>query len=137
VARFTERDVARLLQDAAIVRNRKKIESAINNARVFLEIAARHGSFSAWLWGFVEGKPIQNAWKDMRELPAASPLSDAIAREMKRLGFTFMGSTIVYAHMQATGMVNDHLVSCFRHAQVRALPLASGAARLSREAGWT
>lgn len=122
VARFTRQDVERLLQDRAIVRNRKKIESAIHNARVFLDIAARHGSFSAWLWRFVEGRPIQNAWKNMRELPAATPLSEAISREMKKLGFKFMGATIVYAHMQATGMVNDHLISCFRHEQVRALP---------------
>ncbi|MDR3158646.1 MAG: DNA-3-methyladenine glycosylase I [Zoogloeaceae bacterium] len=119
VAAFAEEDVERLMQDAAIVRNRKKIESAIHNARLFLEIAARHGGFCAWIWRFVEGEPIQNAWKTMREVPAASPLSDAIAREMRKLGFRFLGSTIVYAHMQATGMVNDHLVSCFRHAEVR------------------
>jgi DNA-3-methyladenine glycosylase I len=125
VARFAERDIDRLMADASIVRNRKKIESAVGNARIFLDIAARHGSFSAWLWAFVEGKPIHNAWKDMREVPAATPLSGAIAREMKRLGFKFMGATIVYAHMQATGMVNDHLVSCFRHEQVRALPDSS------------
>ncbi|MDR1661877.1 MAG: DNA-3-methyladenine glycosylase I [Azoarcus sp.] len=126
VARFTARDVDRLMADAAIVRNRKKIESAVGNARVFLEIAARHGSFSAWLWAFVEGMPIQNAWKGMREVPPSTPLSETIAREMKRLGFKFMGSAIVYAHMQATGMVNDHLLSCFRHEQVRALPDLSG-----------
>lgn len=123
VARFTTADVERLLTDAAIVRNRKKIESAIANARLFLEIAARHGSFSTWMWGFVDGKPLQNAWKDKREVPPTTPLSDRIAGEMKRLGFSFMGSTIVYAHMQATGMVNDHLVSCFRHEEVRALPV--------------
>lgn len=121
VACFTEREVDRLMADAAIVRNRKKIESAVSNARLFLEIAAEHGSFSAWLWRFVEGKPIQNAWRDMREVPPASPLSETIAREMKQRGFRFMGSTIVYAHMQATGMVNDHLVSCFRHEEVRLL----------------
>ncbi|MDR0717878.1 MAG: DNA-3-methyladenine glycosylase I [Azoarcus sp.] len=122
VARFTRQDVERLLQDSAIVRNRKKIESAIHNARIFLDIAARHGSFSAWLWRFVEGRPIQNAWKNMREIPAATPLSAAISREMKKLGFKFMGGVIVYAHMQATGMVNDHLISCFRHEQVRSPP---------------
>jgi DNA-3-methyladenine glycosylase I len=121
VARFTEQDVTRLLTDASIVRNRKKIESAIGNARLFLEIAAKYGSFCAWFWSFVDGKPLQNAWKDLREIPPTSPLSDAIAKEMKKLGFKFMGSTIVYAHMQATGMVNDHLTSCFRHTQVRAL----------------
>jgi DNA-3-methyladenine glycosylase I len=121
VARFTERDVNRLMTDASIVRNRKKIESAIGNARIFLDIAEKNGSFSKWIWSFVDGKPVQNVWKDMRELPPTSSLSDAIAREMKKLGFKFMGSTIVYAHMQATGMVNDHLTSCFRHGQVRAL----------------
>jgi DNA-3-methyladenine glycosylase I len=121
VARFTERDVNRLMADASIVRNRKKIESAIGNARIFLDIAAKNGSFSKWIWSFVDGKPVQNIWKDMREIPPTSSLSDAIAREMKKLGFKFMGSTIVYAHMQATGMVNDHLASCFRHEQVRAL----------------
>jgi DNA-3-methyladenine glycosylase I len=121
VARFTERDVNRLMADASIVRNRKKIESAIGNARIFLDIAEKNGSFSKWIWSFVDGKPVQNVWKDMRELPPTSSLSDAIAREMKKLGFKFMGSTIVYAHMQATGMVNDHLTSCFRHGQVRAL----------------
>jgi DNA-3-methyladenine glycosylase I len=118
VARFTAQDVERLLRDAAIVRNRGKIESAIGNARAFLEIAARHGSFSAWFWRFTDGIPIRNVWKAWREIPANTPLSATIAREMKRLGFRFMGSTIVYAHMQATGMVNDHLVSCFRYTQV-------------------
>ena len=121
VARFTAKDVDRLLADASIVRNRKKIESAIANARLFLDLAARHGSFCAWFWDFAGGRPIQNAWRSLREIPPFSPLSEAIAREMKRLGFRFMGSTIVYAHMQATGMVNDHLTSCFRHEQVRAL----------------
>ncbi|MDR2092518.1 MAG: DNA-3-methyladenine glycosylase I [Azoarcus sp.] len=121
VARFTARDVDRLMADASIVRNRKKIESAVENARIFLDIAARHGSFSAWLWAFVEGKPIRNTWKTMREVPPFTPLSTTIAGEMKKLGFRFMGRTVVYAHMQATGMVNDHLVSCFRHEQVHAL----------------
>ncbi|MDR3359039.1 MAG: DNA-3-methyladenine glycosylase I [Desulfovibrio sp.] len=121
VAAFTQRDVERLMKDAAIVRNRKKIESAIANARIFLDIAAKHGGFSNWFWGFVDGRPVQNVWKDMREVPATSPLSDAVAKEMKRLGFKFMGSVIVYAHMQATGMVNDHLTGCFRYGRVRAL----------------
>jgi DNA-3-methyladenine glycosylase I len=123
VARFTAQDVDRLMVDASIVRNRKKIESAVENARVFLEIAAKQGSFGAWLWAFVEGRPIRNAWKEMCDVPPTTPLSDAIAKEMKRLGFKLMGSTIVYAHMQATGMVNDHLVSCFRHGQVGAPPV--------------
>ena len=121
VAAFTPGDVERLMRDAAIVRNRRKIESAVANARLFLDIAAKHGGFCNWFWGFVDGRPVQNAWKDMREVPPTSRLSDVVAGEMKKLGFKFMGSTIVYAHMQATGMVNDHLITCFRHEQVRAL----------------
>jgi DNA-3-methyladenine glycosylase I len=119
VAAFTERDVRRLLADASIVRNRKKIESAIHNARLFLDISAKHGGFCKWFWEFTDGKPIQNVWKTMKEVPATTPLSDTIAKEMKAAGFKFMGNTIVYAHMQATGMVNDHLTICFRHEQIR------------------
>jgi DNA-3-methyladenine glycosylase I len=121
VAVFTRRDVECLMADTSIVRNRGKIESAVANARVFLDIAARHGSFCDWLWRFVDGKPVQNAWKDLREVPSTTALSNAITGEMKKLGFRFMGSTTIYAHMQATGMVNDHLTACFRHGQVRAL----------------
>ena len=115
VARFTEADERRILQDPGIVRNRLKVKAAVTNARLFLEIAARHGGFANWLWAFVDGKPVQNAWTEMCQIPATTPLSDRIAKELKRLGFKFMGSTIVYAHLQATGLVNDHLVSCFRH----------------------
>ena len=118
VARFTARDVDRLMGDAAIIRNRKKIESAVGNARCFLDIVEKHGSFCAWYWDFVAGRPIQNAWTRMEDVPATTPLSDRIAKEMKGLGFRFLGSTILYAHMQATGMVNDHLVTCFRHGEV-------------------
>lgn len=117
VAAFTEKDIQRLLADPGIVRNRKKIESAIGNARLFLELAAKHGSFSNYLWAFVDGKPIVNKWKEMAEVPATTPLSDTIAKEMKKLGFKFLGSTVLYAHMQATGIVNDHLISCFRHSE--------------------
>lgn len=115
VAAFTEKDVERLMGDANIVRNRKKIESAVTNARLFLELAAKHGSFSNYIWQFTDGKPISNKWKDMRQVPPTTPVSDAMAKEFKRLGFKFLGSTVLYAHMQATGMVNDHLVACFRH----------------------
>ena len=115
VAAFTEKDVLRLLADASIVRNRKKIESAIVNAQIFLELAAKHGIFSQYIWSFVDGKPIVNAWSDMAHIPPTTPLSDTIAKELKHLGFKFLGSTVLYAHMQATGMVNDHLTSCFRH----------------------
>lgn len=115
VGAFTEKDVNRLMLDTGIVRNRKKIESAVSNARLFLDLAAKHGNFSNYIWKFVDGKPVINAWKDTTQVPATSPVSDAMAKEFKRLGFKFLGSTVLYAHMQATGMVNDHLVSCFRH----------------------
>lgn len=118
VAAYTVEDVERLMQDSSIVRNRKKIESAVSNARCFLEVAAKHGSFGAFLWGFVDGRPLVNTWNAMEQVPPTTPLSDTVAKELKRLGFKFMGSTIVYAHMQATGLVNDHLVSCFRHAEL-------------------
>ena len=118
VARFTESDVERLMQDMRIIRNRRKIESAINNARIFLETAARHGTFCNWIWRFTEGRPLVNHWKNLGEMPAHTPLSDTVAREMKRLGFRFLGSTILYSHMQAIGMINDHLTSCFRHGEI-------------------
>ncbi|MBO4301274.1 MAG: DNA-3-methyladenine glycosylase I [Desulfovibrio sp.] len=122
VAAFSEADVARLMQDSSIIRNRNKIESAVNNARVFLEIVAKHGSFCNWFWNFTDGWSIQNTWREMRDVPATSALSDTIAREMKALGFRFLGSTVLYAHMQATGMVNDHITSCFRHEELRHWP---------------
>jgi DNA-3-methyladenine glycosylase I len=121
VAEFTEKDVERLLGDASIVRNRKKIEAAVNNARRFLEVAAAYGSFSRYFWQFSDGRPIRNSWTEMGQLPANTPLSDAISRELKAKGFRFLGSTVIYAHMQATGMVNDHLTSCFRYAEVSAM----------------
>lgn len=117
VAAFGQDDVERLMADSGIVRNRKKIESAIRNARLFLETAAKHGSFSAWFWDFVNGRPVVNTWERAEDVPATTPLSDKVARELKKLGFSFLGSTVIYAHMQATGLVNDHLVSCFRHAE--------------------
>jgi len=115
VAGFGDVDVARLLAEPGIVRNRLKIASTISNARAVLEVQARYGSLDAFLWGFVDGTPIRNSWRSMAEIPASTPLSDAMSREMKRHGFRFVGSTICYAHMQATGMVNDHLTSCFRY----------------------
>lgn len=119
VARFTRQDVEELLLDPGIVRNRKKIESAINNARLFLELAAKHGSFSKYLWNFVDGRPVVNTWKEAKDVPPTSPLSDKISKEMKKLGFSFLGSTVLYSHMQATGLINDHLVTCFRYAEVQ------------------
>lgn len=115
VARFNQRSVGRLLADAGIVRNRLKIEAAIGNARCFLDLQQSHGSFANYLWGFVDHQPIQNTWTTMKDVPATTPLSDAISADMKKRGFRFFGSTICYAHMQATGMVNDHLVTCHCH----------------------
>jgi DNA-3-methyladenine glycosylase I len=118
VARYTARDVKRLLADAGIIRNRLKVEATINNARRFLEIQAEFGTFDRYIWQFVDGKPIRNRFKSLSEIPPKTPLSDTISKDLKQRGFRFVGSTIVYAHMQATGMVNDHLVNCFRHAEV-------------------
>lgn len=115
VARFNEASVNRLLQDAGIVRNRAKITSAINNARRFQEVQSAHGSFAHYLWNFVDGRPLQPNRRTMKDVPATTDLSDALARDLKKRGFSFLGSTTVYAFMQATGMVNDHLVSCDRH----------------------
>lgn len=115
VAAFDDADVARLLADPGIVRNRLKVAAAISNARAVVEVQARYGSLDAFLWRFVGGTPIRNNWRSMAEIPASTPLSDAMSKELKHHGFRFVGSTICYAHMQATGMVNDHLIGCFRH----------------------
>ena len=115
VARYGERDIERLLSDAGIIRNRAKIRAAINNAQRFLEVRKEFRTFDRYIWGFVQGKPICNRFRRLLELPARTPLSDAISADMKKRGFQFVGSTVIYAHMQATGMVNDHLVGCFRH----------------------
>ncbi len=120
VARYTPRRIAKLLGDPGIVRNRLKVESAVSNARAFLAVQAAFGSFDRYIWDFVDGRPIQNRWKSLKQIPARTPLSDRISKDLKQRGFRFVGSTIVYAHMQATGMVNDHLVDCFRHAELRA-----------------
>jgi DNA-3-methyladenine glycosylase I len=125
VARYGEADVERLLADASIVRNRLKIQSAITNARAFLRVAEAHGSFDAYLWRFVGGHPLQPHRHSLGDVPASTPESDAMSRDLKRLGFTFVGTTICYAFMQAIGMVNDHTAACFRQAEVAALaPLA-------------
>ena len=125
VAGYGKRDVARLLRDAGIVRNRLKIEAAIVNARAYLEVKREHGRFGDYLWSFVGGRPRQNAWRTMAEIPPRSDESDAMSRDLKRRGFKFVGSTICYAFMQASGMVNDHLVGCFRYREVqRSAPTA-------------
>lgn len=118
VARYNVRSVERLLADPGIIRNRQKIEAAIGNARAFLEVRQFYGSFSDYFWGFSDGRVITNHWRTLAEVPVTTPLSDAISRDMKQRGFRFFGSTICYAHMQAMGMVNDHLVGCFRHGEV-------------------
>ena len=121
VARFDARKVAALLRDAGIIRNRLKIQSAIKNARAFLKVQEEFGSFDAYQWRWVDGRPIQNRWRTLKGLPARTPVSDAWSRDMKQRGFSFVGSTILYAHMQAVGMVNDHVVGCFRHREVSRL----------------
>jgi DNA-3-methyladenine glycosylase I len=118
VARFGARDVARLMGDAGIVRHRGKIEAAIGNARAFLAVQKEFGSFDRYAWQWVGGAPIQNRWRTMAQVPARTAESDAWSKDLKKRGFKFVGSTILYAHMQATGMVNDHLVSCPRHAEL-------------------
>lgn len=121
VARFTEARIEKLLLDPGIVRNRLKVQAAVINARAFLAVQKAFGSFDAYIWQFVDGKPIQNAWKRKKQVPAITPLSDTISKDLKQRGFKFVGSIIIYAHMQATGMVNDHTVDCFRWKQVQGL----------------
>jgi DNA-3-methyladenine glycosylase I len=118
VARYGERDIRRLLGDAGIIRNRLKILAAANNARRFLEVRKEFGTFDRYIWGFVEGKPVRNRLRSFREMPSRTPLSDRISQDLKARGFRFVGSTVIYAHMQATGLVNDHLVSCFRYPEI-------------------
>lgn len=118
VARFRRPRIERLLDNPGIIRNRAKVEAAVNNAKRFMEVQGEFGSFSAYIWGFVGGVPLVNRWRRDDEVPPTSEQSAALSRDMKTRGFRFVGSTILYAHMQATGLVNDHLVSCFRHRQV-------------------
>ena len=120
VARFDAKKIAAILKDPGIVRNRLKVNAAVNNAKHFLEVQKEFGTFSKYIWGFVGGKPKVNRWKTLSQLPATSKESDALSADLKRRGFKFVGSTIMYAHMQATGLVNDHLVTCFRHKACRA-----------------
>lgn len=119
VARFNRRSVERLVADPRIIRNRRKIEAAIGNARAFLDVQREFGSFDAYVWAFVGGRPIVNAWTEHGQVPATSAESDALSADLKRRGFRFVGSTTVYAHMQATGLINDHLTSCFRYEACR------------------
>lgn len=113
VAEFTQKDIDSALLDEGIIRNRLKVESAVKNAKVFLEIQKEFGSFDNYIWGYVNGKPLKGKWKDVSELPASSDLSDEISKDLKKRGMSFVGSTIIYAHLQATGIINDHTVVCF------------------------
>src|SRR5699024_1551 len=121
VARFDDQKVRQLLNNPAIIRYELKIRSAINNAQRFIEIQNEFGSFDTYIWSFVDGRPIQNNWQSLDEVPATTPLSDRFSKDLKKRGFKFVGSTTMYAHLQATGAVNDHLTSCFRHAEIAAL----------------
>ncbi len=121
VARYDEAKRSELLSDPAVVRNRAKVAASIGNAKAFLEVQTEFGSFSDYIWRFTDGRPIQNSWKTLAEIPAKTVLAEAISKDLKKRGFKFVGPTIIYAHMQATGMVNDHLVSCFRHSEVAAM----------------
>ena len=118
VARYDRRNIERLLKDPGVIRNRLKIASAVQNARALLKVQEELGSFDRYLWQFVDGKPRVNAWKQPRQVPASTPQSDALSKDLRKRGFSFVGSTICYAFMQAVGMVNDHLVVCFRYAHI-------------------
>ena len=118
VAKYDKRKINSLLKDEGIIRNRLKVEGAVKNAKAFLQIRKEFGTFDKYIWGFVNGKPVQNKFKSLKELPARTELSDLISKDMNKRGFTFVGSTIIYAHMQATGMANDHLITCFRYKEL-------------------
>lgn len=119
VAKYDRRKINSLLKDEGIIRNKLKIESAITNAKAFLQVKKEFGTFDKYIWSFVNGKPIDNKFKSLKELPAKTKLSDKISEDLKKRGFKFVGSTIVYAHMQATGMVNDHIIRCYRYKEVK------------------
>lgn len=119
VARYDERKISTLLENPGIVRNKLKVRAAVTNAKAFLVVQKEFGSFDAYIWRFVDGRPIQNHWKSLTDVPPRTEVSDAMSKDLIKRGFTFVGSTICYAHMQATGMVNDHLVTCFRHKELR------------------
>lgn len=119
IAKYGQKDFDRLIQDAGIIRNKLKINSAVSNAQAFLDVQKEFGSFSDYFWGFTDGKPIVNKWKEMGQIPAKTELAETISKDMKKRGFKFVGPTIIYAHMQATGMVNDHIMSCPRWSEVQ------------------
>jgi len=118
VALYSEKEIEHLLLDTGLIRNRRKLEAAVTNASAFLAIQQQYGSFDTWIWSFTGGKPVANRWKTVSEIPTRTELSDTISAEMRKAGFVFVGSVTIYAHLQAIGIVNDHLVSCFRHSQL-------------------
>lgn len=115
IANYTEDKQNELLQNAGIIRNKLKIKAAISNAQAFLKVQEEFGSFSKYIWAFVDGKPLMNSWKSMKDIPANTPLSDRLSKDLKKKGFKFVGSTVIYAHMQACGMVNDHIQTCYKY----------------------
>ncbi len=119
VARYDEKKIGQLLGNKGIIRNRRKLESAVRNAGKFLEVQEKYGSFNAYIWNFVDGTPIQNSWKNVSELPPYTSLGERISKDLKKQGFNFVGPTIAYSFMQAVGMVNDHITACFRHAELK------------------
>ncbi len=121
VARYDAAKIAELLNNPGIIRNKLKVNSTITNAQAYIKVQEEFGSFSTYIWDFVDGTPLQNTWPSLQEIPAFTPLSEKISKDLKKRGFKFVGSTIVYSHMQSAGMVNDHTTACFRHAQVKAL----------------
>jgi DNA-3-methyladenine glycosylase I len=121
VARIRPARIEKLLENPAIIRNRLKVESTVSNARAFLKVQKEFGSFCNYIWGFVDGSPVQNKWRTQKQVPATSAISDALSKDLKKRGFRFVGSTIIYAHMQATGMVNDHITRCYRYSECREL----------------
>lgn len=121
VAKYDEKKIEELMQNAGIIRNRRKIEASINNAKIFLEIQNEFGNFCKYLWGFVDGKPVVNNWTEVSQIPAKTELSDRISKDMKKRGFKFLGSIIIYSHLQATGLVNNHLTYCFRYEECKKL----------------
>jgi DNA-3-methyladenine glycosylase I len=118
IALYDDNKLEELLQNPGIVRNRLKVKAAVTNAKAFIKVREEFGTFSKYIWGFLDGKPVQNRREAMKEVPAVTPLAEQISKDLKKRGFTFVGPTIIYAHMQATGMVNDHLTRCFRHKEV-------------------
>ena len=119
IAEYSEEKTEALMQDSGIIRNRLKILAAVSNSQAFMKVQQEFGSFSMYIWDFVEHQPVQNSWKNLSEIPATTAISDALSKDLKKRGFKFVGSTVVYAHMQATGMVNDHIIGCFRHQEVK------------------